>query len=216
MEKEYEIVPVSDSVEEAVSTLVKQFYLARQMAPKEILLPCEMDDSELFSQLLLQKLDKKVHIRVPQRGNNARLVELARANAKEEAERVTSKEERATGLLSLLQSMLGLEVLPQRMESYDISHIAGTDIVASMVVFVDGKPYKSGYRHFKLENMDNQDDYGAMRQVLHRRFAHYLAKDKGFDRAGASRSFFCHAPLARIQPLQEGTIAFVSCLSERS
>ncbi len=181
LEKEYEIVPVSDSVEEAVSTLVKQFYLARQMAPKEILLPCEMDDSELFSQLLLQKLDKKVHIRVPRRGNNVRLVELARANAKEEAERVTSKEERATGLLSLLQSMLGLEALPRRMESYDISHIAGTDIVASMVVFVDGKPYKSGYRHFKLENMDNQDDYGAMRQVLHRRFAHYLAKDKGFD-----------------------------------
>ena len=67
------------------------------------------------------------------------------------------------------------------MESYDISNISGTDIVASMVVFVDGKPKKSDYRHFKVEGLQDQDDYASMRQVLHRRFAHYLEQDKGFS-----------------------------------
>ena len=70
---------------------------------------------------------------------------------------------------------------PKRIESYDISNIAGTDIVASMVVFQDGKPAKSHYKKFKLEGMADQDDYGAMRQVLLRRFAHYKAGDKGFE-----------------------------------
>ena len=69
------------------------------------------------------------------------------------------------------------------MESYDISNISGTDIVASMVVFEDGKPLRSGYRHFKVEDLEDQDDYASMRQVLHRRFAHFLEGDKGFEKA---------------------------------
>ena len=70
---------------------------------------------------------------------------------------------------------------PKRVESFDISNISGTDIVASMVVFLDGKPFKSGYKRFKIEQMPNQDDYASMRQVVTRRFSHYLAKDKGFE-----------------------------------
>ena len=102
-------------------------------------------------------------------------------NARQEAERLTSADERLKGSLALLQQRLGLEQPPRRMEAYDISNIAGTDIVASMTVFCDGKPKKSDYRHFKLEGLDGQDDYGAMRQVLRRRFTHYLQGDKGFD-----------------------------------
>ena len=181
IDKDYEIVPVSDSDEEAVSTLVKQYYLARNAAPKRILLPCEMDDAEPFAQLLQEQLGKAVHLHKPQRGDSARLTELAVKNAREEAERITSKEEHLSGTLELLRQMLGLEELPNRMESYDISNLSGTDIVASMVVFQNGKPRKSEYKHFKLENMENQDDYASMRQVLHRRFAHFLAGDKGFE-----------------------------------
>ena len=84
------------------------------------------------------------------------------------------------GVLMLLGKMLSMDP-PERIESYDISHISGTDIVAGMVVFQKGKPSKSDYKHFKLENMDNQDDYSAMRQVLTRRFVHYKNGDKGFD-----------------------------------
>ena len=150
LDKDYEILPVSDDESDAVSTLVKQYYLARGAAPKVVLLPCAMDDSALFEQLLFQNLHKKVHIRAPQRGDNLRLVELAQKNAREEAERVTTKAERAAGALQLLQQMLSLEKPLHRLESYDISNIAGTDIVASMVVFVDGKPSKKDYKRFKI------------------------------------------------------------------
>ncbi len=181
IDKDYEIVEPSESEAEAFSALVKQYYLTRRFAPKTVLLPVPMEDAQLFEQLLDRELGRKVRLHVPQRGENVRLVELAMKNAREEARRLTSREEKLLGRLSLLQKMTGLSELPRRLEAYDISNIAGTDMVASMVVFRDGKPLKSGYRHFKLENMDGQDDYGAMRQVLRRRFAHYLAGDKGFE-----------------------------------
>lgn len=180
LDKEYELVPVMESVEEAVSALVKQYYLARNCAPKEVLLPCEMEDAQLFSDLLLKNLGKRVHIRRPQRGDGVRLVELANKNALEEAERVTSKEERNTGTLGLLQAMLGLPETPLRMESYDISNTAGTDIVASMVVFSDGKPLKRDYKRFQIRSLAGQDDYASMYQVITRRFIHYRDQDKGF------------------------------------
>ncbi len=181
MDKEYELLGVPDDGGEALSSLIKQYYLTRRSAPKQILLSMEMEDAPLFEQLLLEKLEKRVRIRVPQRGDGRKLVELANKNAREEAERATTAAERTSGTLLLLQNMLGLSELPRRMEAYDISNTAGTDIVASMTVFCDGLPKKSDYKRFKLENMEEQDDYGAMRQVLCRRFCHYLDGDKGFE-----------------------------------
>lgn len=178
LDKDYEILPATEDAE-PISALVKQYYLDRQIAPKQILLPTMMSDGELFAELLRQQLGKRVHIRTPQRGDNVRLVEIAQRNAAEEAERITTKEERLRGAVGQLRHMLNLSKL-QRIESYDISHIAGTDIVASMVVFEDGKPKKSDYRRFKLQNMEEQDDYGAMRQVLTRRFTHDLERDADF------------------------------------
>ena len=183
VDKEYELLPLADDPAEAVAALTKQYYLTRGAAPKQILLPTEMEDAELFERLLEQTLRKKVHIRVPQRGDGLRLVERAVENARQEAERITSKEEKLRGTLELLRQMLRLETQPRRMESYDISNISGTDIVASMVVFEDGKPLRSAYRHFKVEDLEDQDDYASMRQVLRRRFTHFLAGDKGFEKA---------------------------------
>ncbi len=179
LDKECEIFSVPDEPKEAVSSLMKQFYLSRGLASKHVLLPFELEDAELFSELMENRFGKKPHLRVPQRGDNLRLVELANKNAAEEVQRVTDREERITGSLRLLGKMLMMDP-PKRIESYDISNISGTDMVASMVVFQDGKPAKSQYKKFKLENMDGQDDFGAMRQVLLRRFAHYQAGDKGF------------------------------------
>ncbi len=180
MDKDYEVLPRPEDAQEAVSALVKQYYLARKAAPKRVLLPFAMEDATPFAQLLLEQLDKKVRFLVPTRGDNLRLVSLAEQNAKEEAERATTAAERLNGTLTLLQSMLKLPEYPARLEAYDISNIAGTDIVASMTVFVDGKPKKSDYKRFKLENMEDQDDYASMRQVLCRRFCHYLDGDAGF------------------------------------
>ncbi len=182
LDKDYEVFPVPDSREEAVSGLMKQYYLARGFAPKHVLLPFDIEDGTLFAQLMEERYGKKIHMRRPQRGDNVRLVELACKNALEEAQRVTSKEERVSGTLTLLGKMLSMEP-PRRIESFDISNISGTDIVAGMVVFEDGKPKKSDYKRFKLENMAGQDDYGAMRQVITRRFAHYKAGDTGFEDA---------------------------------
>lgn len=183
LDKSYEIVPVTGNVEDAVSSLVKQYYLSRNCAPKEILLPCEMEDAQLFSDLLFENLKKRVHIRVPQRGDGVRLIQLANKNAVEEVERITSKEERTLGTLSLLGNILGLNHAPVRIEAYDISNTAGTDIVASMVVFSEGKPLKRDYKRFKIQGLQDQDDYASMEQTLMRRFTRYVDQDKGFASA---------------------------------
>lgn len=180
LDKDYEVFSRPDDKAEAVSSLLKQFYLSRGLAPKRVLLPFPLDDSELFAQLLEQEFGHQPKLHIPQRGDNVRLVELACKNAYEEAERVTDKEERVSATLILLGKMLAMEP-PKRIESFDISNISGTDIVASMVVFVDGKPRKSDYKRFKLEGLSNQDDYASMHQVVKRRFAHYQAGDKGFE-----------------------------------
>ena len=182
LDKDYEIFSVPDDQEAAVSSLLKQYYLSRGMAPRRVLLPFAIEDGELFARLLEQQSGRKPHIRVPQRGDNLRLVELANKNAREEAERVTSREEKNLGTLNLLGKMLAMEP-PRRIESFDISNISGTDIVASMVVFEDGKPKKKDYKRFKIEALTNQDDYESMRQVVRRRFSHFKDGDAGFDQA---------------------------------
>ena len=180
LDKDYEVFSLPDDKEAAVSSLVKQYYLSRGFSPKILLLPFELEDSELFAQLLEQQYGSKPRFKVPVRGDNAQLVRLACTNATEEAIRLTEKEEKATGTLMQLGKMTGIPSL-NRIESYDISNIAGTDIVAGMVVFEKGKPRKSEYKKFKLEGMQDQDDYASMRQVLTRRYTHYVNGDKGFD-----------------------------------
>ena len=182
LDKDYEVFSVPDDKEAAVSSLLKQYYLSRSFSPKHVLLPFEIEDAQLFSDLLEQQFGRKPHLRVPQRGDNVRLVELACKNALEEAQRVTSKEEKYSGTLVMLGKMLALQP-PGRIESFDISNISGTDIVASMVVFEDGKPSKKDYKRFKIEALTNQDDYESMRQVVRRRFSHFKAGDPGFDAA---------------------------------
>ena len=180
LDKDYEVFPVPDDSESAVSSLLKQYYLSRGLAPKRVLLPFEIDDAELFSQLLEQQFGRKPHLRVPQRGDNMRLVDLACKNAFEEAQRVTGKEEKYSAIVNMLGKMLATEP-PKRIESFDISNISGTDIVASMVVFEDGKPKKKDYKRFKIEALTDQDDYASMSQVIRRRFSRYKDGDAGFE-----------------------------------
>ena len=180
LDKDYEILPKPDDKKEAVSSLMKQYYLSRGFAPKIVLLPFDIDDSTLFSQMMEQQFGRKSKLKIPQRGDNVRLVELANKNAQEEAERVTGKEERSRAVVDLLGKMLSIPT-PKRIESFDISNISGTDIVASMVVYQNGKPKKSDYKRFKLEGLSDQDDYASMHQIITRRFTRYKAEDIGFD-----------------------------------
>lgn len=180
LDKDYEIISTPDSPTEAVSSLLKQYYLSKGLAPKRVLLPFELEDADLFCQLMEQRFGRRMKLFVPQRGDKVSMVAMANKNAQEEAERLTGKEERVNATLELLGKMLSIP-RPIRIESFDISNISGTDIVAGMVVFQDGKPRKKDYKRFKLEDMEGQDDYGSMRQVLLRRFTHYLSQDPGFE-----------------------------------
>ena len=181
LDKEYEILPCQESPEMAVSSLVKQFYLSRGIAPQQVLLPVEMEDAQLFSDMLHQNTGRRTKFRIPRRGDLAQMLDIARTNAREEVERVTSKEERLSGAVGLLGRMLALPSPPVRMESFDISNLAGTDIVASMVVFTDGRPSKKDYKKFKIRDLEEQDDYASMKQVVRRRFLRYKAGDSGFE-----------------------------------
>jgi len=180
LDKDYEILGTTDDPEAAVGSLLAQYYLGKRCAPKFILLPFELEDAVLFEQLLEQNVERRPKLRVPQRGDNLRLVELAIINAKEEVERITTKEERTKGVLQLLIKMLNIPSA-QRIESFDISNISGTDIVAGMVVFLDGKPKKGEYKRFTIRDMANQDDYASMQQVITRRFSHFKNGDSGFE-----------------------------------
>lgn len=183
VDKELEIVEESADTDrsEAIAALLKQYYLRRGAVPKVIFLPCEIEDAELIEALLSQQMGYRVRIRVPQRGDNARLVELADKNAREELERVTTREEYISKTLFALREMLHLPMPPMRMESYDISNTAGTEIVSSMVVFQNGQPLKREYKRFRMKDMEGQDDYASMRQTLLRRLTHLKNADAGFE-----------------------------------
>ncbi len=180
IDKEYEILASNEDASEAISALVKQYYLRCGFSPKEILLPVEMEDMELFSRLLQETFGKKTLLRVPQRGTGVKMLRLAEENAKQEAERITTLEEKNMAALAALGKIMGLTTAPKRLEAYDISNTAGADIVASMVVFCDGKPKKSEYRKFTIRDMENQDDYASMEQVIRRRMERYRSADPKF------------------------------------
>ena len=182
IDKDYEVIPRPDEPEQAVSALMKQYYLNTGFIPRRVMLPFEIEDAALFEQMAELHLGRKTQLYFPQRGDNVRLVELANANAYEEVNRVTSYEERISASVQNLGKMLSVDP-PSRIEAYDISNISGTDIVGGMVVFQGGKPKKSEYRRFRIDGLPGQDDYASMSQVLKRRFTRFVDQDRGFDLA---------------------------------
>ena len=172
--------PVEEAQADTVSALVKQYYGGRGALPRQILLPCELEDEVPITRMLSEACGHRVYLLTPQRGAKMDLIRLANKNAVEEVERATSREERQSKLMEALGRMLALPQPPRRIEAYDISNTGDANIVASMTVFVDGRPLKRDYRHFKLRDMAHADDYGSMEQVLTRRFRRYLDGDEKF------------------------------------
>ena len=179
--RQTEVFPTAaDSDGALLSAVVPQYYLSRSVLPREILLPAPLEDADALSALLTERAGYAVTLRVPQRGQRRALLDIAHRNAREEVERVTDAAQRINGTLRLLQETAQLPALPRRMESYDISHTGGSDQVGGMVVFQDGKPLRSAYRRFRIESCQGADDYGAMQEVLTRRFRRYLEGDEKF------------------------------------
>ena len=173
--------PVEEGEAEIVSSLVKQYYLGRTRLPRQILLPCELEDEAPVARMLSEQAGRRVYLVSPQRGAKMDLIRLAGKNAREEVERATTREERQSKLMEALGRLLGMETPPRRIESYDISNTGSDDMVASMVVYENGRPCRRDYRHFKLRDMDGPNDYAAMEQVLRRRFRRLLDGDEKFS-----------------------------------
>ena len=155
------------------------YYTIRNDVPKNIALDKEFDGIEAIAQWLSEKRGNKVNVTVPQRGEQAQLVSMCRSNAAEALAQKKGATVREYGVLEELKETLGLEKLPEYIESYDISNLAGTENVAGMIVYKNGKPLKSSYKKFKIKGFEGQDDYASMAEVITRRFdEYYKAEDK--------------------------------------
>ncbi|NLA85755.1 MAG: excinuclease ABC subunit UvrC [Clostridiales bacterium] len=182
LDKDFELfATLFEEDEEAISEVLRLYYERRGVWPKTICLPFTLTDKEALEQLFTEKAGHRVYIEIPQRGDKAKLVETANINAREETERAVTYEEKTSKTLEWLQKALNMEVPPARIEAFDISNTGGEDIVASMTVYVDGKPLKRDYRKFKIKTLSHQDDYHSMEEVVSRRIERYKSADEKFS-----------------------------------
>lgn len=164
------------SESELMTSFVKQFYANAAYIPEEIIIQTGMEEIDIIEEWLTAKKGGNVRIRVPQRGEKLKLVQMASQNAiialRQFKEDVMNKDMLAREGIAKLKDLLGLDDLPSRIEAYDISNTGNTEIVASMVVFEKGHSEKKEYRRFKVKSIDSQNDYGSMQEVIYRRFEH--------------------------------------------
>ncbi len=164
---------------EFFTTLLMQVYSQGQPIPANIHVPLELEDREVLEELLSEKRGRKVDVHTPQRGQKKALLALVGSNARHSFEqrfrvlRPTSK-----AISQALEEALNLPDAPRRIECFDISHIQGTDKVASMVVWEDGRMKKSDYRKFIIRTVEGSDDFASMREVVTRRYKRLQEEDK--------------------------------------
>ena len=180
---------MTDVSEEGEGALVSRFashaYLSSGAAalaalPREVLLPNDFDDRELLQEILSAEAGHKVAVRVPQRGSKVRLVELATTNARkvlDERRAATAGAPRTDDVLFDLQDRLGLKVVPRVIVCFDVSHTQGSEAVASAVLFVNGEPKRSGYRHMKIRGDWGNDDFRSMHEAVSRYFRRMIKEE---------------------------------------
>ena len=173
------LFPEADPIEEVRGEFLSRYYSdPLHELPRQILLDGGLPDRELIERLLSERAGRRVPVLIPKRGDSLKLVEMARLNA---AEQLSMRSQRRTGrelaALDELAKLLGLEKPPAWIESYDISNIGADTIVGGMVVFEDGRPLKSAYKRFSIQDIQGPDDYASMAQMLERRFLRYQAQE---------------------------------------
>ncbi|MCC6673719.1 MAG: excinuclease ABC subunit UvrC [Thermomicrobiales bacterium] len=175
---------IEDEPSELIGGFVAQFYAEAALIPSRLLLqhPLPAADSEVISEWLKERRGGKVEITVPQRGQKRALVEMVAKSANDNLEqnrvKFLSDEMRMTAALNELSDALDLPRLPRRIECFDISNLQGTNTVASMVVFEDGRPAKREYRRFNVKSVDGPNDFASMHEVIERRFKRAAERDE--------------------------------------
>jgi excinuclease ABC subunit C len=166
-----------------VETIISRFYLESDFIPKEISLPVEPENKDQLIQWLKEKRSGAIKLQIPQKGERAKEVRLAFHNAKlllgEWMINRKKRRELVPKMVNQLQDDLQLKVPPRRIEAFDISHLGGTNTVASLVCFIDGKPRKSEYRKFKVKTVDGIDDFASMREIVYRRYKRVKKEGSG-------------------------------------
>lgn len=169
------------SDDELIENLITSYYGKSDYIPDQIYIEKEIEEIDVIEKWLKEKKNGKIEVIIPKIGEKAKLVNMVKANAKyvlDDIKLAKLKKEFIPHSIEALKRDLRLTKLPRRVECYDISHIQGTDTVASMVVFIDGKPKKSDYRKFKIQTALNEvgrpDDFLSMREVIHRRFRKFV------------------------------------------
>ncbi|MGL5712038.1 MAG: excinuclease ABC subunit UvrC, partial [Paraclostridium sp.] len=170
----YILEGIMDSSRESIlSSFVKQFYMAQDYIPKEILIEDEVEDSFVLEEWLSAKKEQRVNIKVPQKGEKKNLIDMVRKNAVEYLEKFSDmnklKYQKSIGALEELRNIIGLSESPKRIESFDISNIQGVDSIGSMVVFTNGKKDKKEYRRYKIKTVIGPNDYDSMAEIVERR-----------------------------------------------
>jgi excinuclease ABC subunit C len=175
--------PGDEEEAEVLTSFVEQYYSQSTDVPQEVVLPRLIEDVEATRAWLTERRREqggrgRVRVTSPASGEKRRLIELATENAREVLERLQAQWladlERTTGAVVELQDQLELPQLPHRIECYDISHVQGTNQVASMVVFENGQPRRSAYRRFKIKHQEGNNDFLSMQEVIGRRFRRAL------------------------------------------
>ena len=161
---------------EILGSFLGQYYGGERPLPPEILLPAECDDLDLYREALRDRGGARIDFMIPERGEGLRLVRVAERNAELSHREREDGEEQGIEVLDGLQSALRLVNQPRRIECYDISHLAGAQVVGSGVSFVLGKPAKALYRHYRLRDVQRNDDFAALEEVLGRRLRRGLAE----------------------------------------
>ncbi|MEG0894592.1 MAG: excinuclease ABC subunit UvrC, partial [Oscillospiraceae bacterium] len=156
---------------ETRAEFLNQYYLSVDDVPKLIFIDEDFEESYLLSDYLTQKYGKKINIKIPQIGEQKKLVEMAYKNAAEKLAKLTERTNKEISALDELKKALGLEKTPEYIESYDISNMGDSGIVGGMVVYLNGRPYKKAYKRFKIESTVTRDDYKSMTEVIKRRIA---------------------------------------------
>lgn len=178
-DSEHWLIDSVDDLPHARYELIERYYSMRDRIPPRIAVDGEIEDEELLTEFLESKLGKKVEFIHPQKGEHLSIVNMCISNANEHLAQQQGRLGREIAALEELRDLLGLERLPEYIESYDISHTFGADNVAGMVVFHNGRPMKSAYKRFAIKGFDGQNDVGSMQEVLTRRFNHYYNDEEG-------------------------------------
>ena len=168
-----------------LSQFLMQYYSFNRIAPPNIVIESDFSSKTDCEKWLTEKFEKNVKFVVAQKGNKKKLIDIAKQNAKEYLQKSLSKEQNKSKRTILacerLQQVLGLKSVPYRMECYDISHISGTNKVASMVVFKNGEPEKSSYRKFIIKQVHGNDDFASLYETLSRRIKELNGTDTSFS-----------------------------------